>query len=386
MRKAQAIGHFILGLVFVVALIGMYFIFTQGAMFGRAGESELRVWVGVGETENVDGVTITVESADRTELEFVVDGVASGPAQYSRYYNLGGVSIKPVSYSSSRQSVKFKVKLLSPAVEAPVLVPVVPVVVLTVTEKGLLNQNNEFVEGLKVQRGDTVRFLSSLEGVVDVEAPPGVACAGAKLQSGGSLDCLFPKIGSYKIGIGKLVFIASVLTACHPFERQCLTATAGQICDLQGVWQPLACPENTFCSESKETKVCVECRTDTDCPAGKNCKAWQCISPQVCNSFERQCLTATAGQICNLKGTGWDSFDCLPGTVCSVAKDTKPCVPLCNSFERQCTTITAGQICNLEGTGWNSFDCAPEGKICSAKPGTKPCIAPPPVLMPAIPQ
>lgn len=135
---------------------------------------------------------------------------------------------------------------------------------------------------------------------------------------------------------GNAIAVGYYNPVCHPFERQCLTATKGQICDQSGTWQPLTC-SNSFCSTSKVTKACVACRTTADCPAGRNCKAGQCITPQVCTPFAKACLS-----------------------------------------------LTAGKICNVKGTSWNNFDCAPNGQVCSPKAGAKPCVAPAPVLYPAI--
>lgn len=115
------------------------------------------------------------------------------------------------------------------------------------------------------------------------------------------------------------------LAECNQGERNCITETDGEVC-IDGTLQDLSCPESTFCSVSKESKACVACRDAADCAAGQICKGWECITPQECSPFERQCLSATTGKICGAKGFWGESFDCAPwGRVCSVAKDTKPC-------------------------------------------------------------
>jgi len=334
MRKAQ-LHTIILVAVIVVALMGMYFIFSQGGMYGRAGEQDQSSSFTLedGQSKTIDGFVVTFEV------------------------------VNPMP------GAKPEILLINPG------------------DKVTFSNPNNYVLDM---------MISSKKGPL----------ASFKIQPGGSYEHTFSE-GMYvvflKEGKSQLYILAGTASVeCHPFERQCDSATTGKICNIKGLWEPLVCPENTFCIVSKDAKACVGCRTHADCPAGQNCKAGECIIPE-CNPGERNC---TEGKICSPKGV-WQDLACPENTFCSDVKGTKACVgcrthvdcpagqnckagkcitPLaCHPSERQCLTATAGQICNQDGTDWNAFDCASEGKACSAKKNTKPCISPSPVLYPAIP-
>lgn len=191
MSKTRPIETIVLTLVLVVALLGLWFIFTDGSMFGRAGESGVsQVWVDVGEEKEVDGITISVDYADRTEVEFSVNGVPALDSRYRVNYYFEDATVKPLTYSGTRDSVKFRVMLVT-AEEVPAPVP--KALQVSLTAAGFSP------DAVKINPGDEIAFVNSIDDFVFLKiiVKGTVVLAETKIPSGGTFEYTFTVPGHY---------------------------------------------------------------------------------------------------------------------------------------------------------------------------------------------
>ncbi len=194
MSKTRSLETIILVSVLIVAFLGLWFIFTGGSMFGRAGESGVSVWVDVGEEEEVDGITISVESADRNNVEFSVDGVAASGSSYRVNYYFAEATVRPLTYSGTRDSVKFKVKLGVPVIEqAPEFeLPAPPDPIKVQLGSGFKPAS------ISIGKGWTVRFINNeAKNIILSIVSGGQVIVRRAIVSGKSLEHTFTKTGDY---------------------------------------------------------------------------------------------------------------------------------------------------------------------------------------------
>ncbi len=226
MRKGQMLENIVLVSVLVVALLGLWFIFAGGSILGRAGESGVRqVWIDVGEEEEVDGITVSVESADRNSVEFSVNGVASGP-NYGVAYVFESAEVKPVAYSGTRDSVQFKIKLLPPA-EVPV-----PVVSGQKALQVSLTSSGFSPASVKLNSGGKVAFYNpnwfGIKGVRIVY--DGEVMAEFSVPSGKSYEFTFSKQGNYGVSysMGETGFKMGITVGVPSSETSPVVGAVGQ--------------------------------------------------------------------------------------------------------------------------------------------------------------
>ena len=120
----------------------------------------------------------------------------------------------------------------------------------------------------------------------------------------------------------------------------------------------------------KETRECVECNTDQECPQPKFCLEHVCV-PDVCTPGDSRCDAPTVVSMCKANGSGWFESPCAKDNYC----DEGTCVPLnCEPDELACD---AAQVvrCDKWGIDWVlDEDCAAKDMICKgAKCITKGC-------------
>lgn len=126
-------------------------------------------------------------------------------------------------------------------------------------------------------------------------------------------------------------------------------------------------PDMAICLPSG---TCGQCTSSTDCKSGEMCKSGLC-QPKLCEPNSETC-NANAVQSCNADGTGFDLFDCSPGT-CQSGKCTG-CIP----GTKTCKDGDAVQ-CTEDGSEYQVIeDCAElaqcfDGQCLLCYPGTGKC-------------
>ena len=116
--------------------------------------------------------------------------------------------------------------------------------------------------------------------------------------------------------------------------------------------------QNMVCD--KETRECVECNTDQECPQPKFCLDHVCV-PDVCTPGDTRCDAPTVVSMCKANGSGWFESPCGKETFCSEGT----CLPLnCDPDALDCDGAQVVR-CDKWGIDWVlDEDCAAKDMIC----------------------
>ena len=121
---------------------------------------------------------------------------------------------------------------------------------------------------------------------------------------------------------------------CDPTSKKCVDCIADGDCNLPGATTgPQHCIRNVCkpeCTSDKQCtpegmlcdlgglKVCVQCKTNAECPLSAHCAGGQCKA-DMCDSTEAMCVGNGVAR-CNAAGTGWGAVENCPSD--------KPCKAL----------------------------------------------------------
>lgn len=132
---------------------------------------------------------------------------------------------------------------------------------------------------------------------------------------------------------------------------------------------PVSCDSDKDCFATaqvchKDKTICVDCLTNDDCAAGKECRANRCDDPPTPCTSSKQC--AAEGKVCDKAAALClecaEDADCKAERYClqGVCADD-----VCKLSDRKCKSKTEQLTCALNGSGWLASKCG-EDFACDA--------------------